>query len=198
VIPPQILTASGSYFDFLSPDSDTIVIEDIAIALSRINRFTGHTRVPYSVAQHSYIVSLVVPLEYALQGLLHDASEAYLGDVSTPLKQLVPEYKVIERRVEEAIMRKFGLPFPLHPSIKQADLRMLVTEKRDLMPRPVHRWDGDDRVAWSDFRSIRPFDFIIEPVSSEVAASFFLHRFRELTSPGTSKGNHPFYPPVGV
>lgn len=182
MIPPCILTSTGRYFYFDKPDPQTVDIQDIATALSRICRFTGHTHQPYSVAQHSVYVSYLVPKEYALQGLLHDAAEAYLGDVSSPLKQMLPEYKVIERHVEQAICVRFGLPFPLHPSIKQADLRMLVTEKRDLMPKPTAvRYLGEDAVAWSSLNSIQPTDFPIYPVDSITAYYSFLNRYNELT-----------------
>jgi len=185
VIPPQILTASGRYFDFLSPDPESIVIEDIATALSRICRFTGHTKQFYSVAQHSVLVSYLAPQELALQGLLHDASEAYLGDVSSPLKQLLPDYKVIERRVERAILERFGLPFPLHPSIKEADVRALVTERRAFMPEPIDCYRVTDAVAWSwtdgvEAEPARP-RYAFTP---EGAREMFLARYEELTKEG--------------
>ncbi|KVR95826.1 hypothetical protein [Burkholderia vietnamiensis] len=180
-VTPNILTASGRYFDFLQPKERDICISDIATALSRICRFTGHTSSFYSVAQHSVIVSRIVPPEFAMQGLLHDAAEAYLGDVSTPLKQLIPDYKAIEHRVEQVICNAFFLPFPLDPCVKKADLRMLVTEKRDLMPRPLKR-DGDrDGVAWVPFADIHPLEERITPVSSSVAKRMFLERYEELT-----------------
>ncbi|WP_230942709.1 metal-dependent phosphohydrolase [Burkholderia cepacia] len=185
MIPPQILTASGRYFDFLSPDPDSIVIEDIATALSRICRFTGHTTRFYSVAQHSVLVSYLVPQEFALQGLLHDASEAYLGDVSSPLKQLLPDYKAIEQRVERAILERFRLPFPLHPSIKEADLRALVTERRDFMPEPIDCYRVTDSVAWSWTEGIAATGATPLPTfNPAVARTVFLARYEELTQEG--------------
>jgi hypothetical protein len=112
--------------------------------------------------------------------LLHDAAEAYLGDVSTPLKQLIPEYKVIEHRVERVICQAFYLPFPLDPSIKQADLRMLVTEKRDLMPRPTKIAFYTDKCAWGPFASVEPLEQSIEPMSASRAKRSFLERYPEL------------------
>ncbi|QIX17340.1 metal-dependent phosphohydrolase [Burkholderia multivorans] len=182
---PAILTASGRYFDFLEPDPDSIVIEDIATALSRICRFTGHTTQFYSVAQHSVLVSYLVPPEYALQGLLHDAAEAYLGDVSSPLKQLLPDYKAIEHRVERAILARFGLPFPLHPSIKEADLRALVTERRDFMPEPAERYRVTDSVAWSWTDGVPTSGDVPLPIfNTAVARMVFLARYDELTQEG--------------
>lgn len=185
VIPPQILTASGRYFDFLSPDPKSIVIEDIATALSRICRFTGHTTQFYSVAQHSVLVSFLVPPQYALQGLLHDASEAYLGDVSSPLKQLLPDYKAIEHRVERAILERFGLPFPLHPAIKEADLAALVSERSFLMPEPTESCRVTDALAWKWAEGIRGTDLVIAPAySPAVAHAAFMDRYNVLTKEG--------------
>lgn len=182
MIPPQILTATGRYFDFSRPTADMIDIEDIAHALSRINRFTGHTRDFYSVAQHSVAVSELVPPEHALAGLLHDASEAYMGDLSSPLKQLVPQYKEIEQRVERAICARFGLVFPLDPSVKEADLRMLVTERRDLMPKPRPELHATDMIAWSWARGIEPIRRRVRPQPSREAYLRFMLRFTELTN----------------
>jgi len=108
-----ITTNSGKRFDFTQPFDNTFDIHDIAHALAHINRFTGHTDQPYSVAQHSVYVSNIVPPRYALAGLMHDAAEAYLGDVSAPLKALLPEYKRIEHEVEMALCRQRRDP-PVH------------------------------------------------------------------------------------
>lgn len=178
---PAILTHGGRYFDFTNPDPRSIDVHDIAVALSRICRFTGHPKRFYSVAQHSVLVSHLVPREYALQGLLHDAAEAYLGDVSSPLKQLLPDYKVIERRVERTIALAFGIPYPLHPSIKEADLWALVTERQDLMPDPLPCYRVTDAVAWSWTEGIEPIPGGIPAFAPEVAEAAFLARYAEIT-----------------
>jgi hypothetical protein len=178
---PVILTASGKYFDFNDPQPETIDIEDIATALSRICRFTGHTEEFYSVAQHSVLVSQLVPREHALAGLLHDAAEAYLGDVSSPLKQMLPDYKAIEHRVEAAVFAAFGIEFPLDPCIKQADLKMLVTERRDLMPYPSYSYHGIDKAAWYWTESIEACPGYVFAESSEDARNRFLDRYDDLT-----------------
>jgi 5'-deoxynucleotidase YfbR-like HD superfamily hydrolase len=141
---PTILTFSGHYFDLMDPEHSEIRVTDIAHALSHICRFTGHTREAYSVAQHSIYVSHLVLPELALQALLHDAAEAYIGDVSSPLKALLPEYKLIEKRIEAAIFTRFGLPPQIDRLVKEADMVMLATERRDLMPQNRARWTCDE------------------------------------------------------
>jgi hypothetical protein len=118
VMEPYILTATGRKFWYDNPKPEQIEIQDIAWALAHNCRFTGHTRFFYSVAQHCYLASFLVPERFALDALLHDASEAYLSDISSPAKMLLPDYRNIERRIEEAIALKFGTTFPMSPTVK--------------------------------------------------------------------------------
>jgi len=170
---PEIMTVSGKYFNFLDCDPDTYDINDIAHALSMLCRYTGHTKLFYSVAQHSVMVSQLVPKEHALAGLLHDAAEFVLGDVSSPLKQLLPDYKMWEKHVEKAIFKKFGLPESLPPTIKVADVKMLATEQRDLM--------GAGAEDWIITENIKPLPEPIKPMSSAQAYAVFLTRYRDIT-----------------
>ena len=86
-----ITTQSGKHFDFNNLSAADICIEDISCALSNLCRFTGHVQDFYSVAQHSVHVSYLVPPEFALEALLHDAAEAYCNDISAPRKRLLPD-----------------------------------------------------------------------------------------------------------
>jgi uncharacterized protein len=176
---PTILTHSGLTFNLLEPDPDLIEIEDIAHALSHICRFTGHTRVFYSVAEHSVRASQCVPPEFAMEALLHDAAEAYIGDVSSPLKAQLHEYRNIEFKLEQAIRQRFGLPPKQSPCIKQADLTMLATEKRDLMPAHL-----DD---WALLHGITPLaEPITAPLPSHIARWYFLDHFQTLSNKATA------------
>lgn len=170
---PDILTVSGRYFNFIDTAANEVLVGDIAHALSNVCRFAGHTSSFYSVAQHSVLVSQIVPPEDALAALFHDATEAYIGDVSRPLKQLLPDYKAVEARLHADIFSKLGLPPELPPSVKHADLVLLATEQRDLMP--AH----DDE--WSLIADITPLAPAIRPRGPKLACLIFMERYLQLT-----------------
>lgn len=130
-----IRTASGRWFNLLDPSREQIHIPDIATALAHVNRFGGHTPVPYSVGEHSLNVAAMLERQFGdpsltLYGLLHDATEAYLGDVVRPLKHSLPEYVAVENRLANVIGQKYGLAemWWCDARVKAADEMALVWE----------------------------------------------------------------------
>ena len=124
-------TASGILVDLANPDPAAISLHDVAYHLAGINRWTGASRI--SVAEHSIGVSHRCPPDRAAWGLLHDAAEAYLGDVSSSLKALIGEpYRALERVWERAISERFGIE-PVN--VKRWDHEETMDERRAI-------WDG--------------------------------------------------------
>lgn len=173
IVGPTILLYSGRYFDFEDPEGSIFDISDIARGLSHICRFGGQCPRFYCVAEHSVYVSQIVPAEHALAGLLHDAAEAFVGDMPKPLKVMCPDYVAIEKRIERAVLDRFGVSLPLDPSIKEADIRMLATEQAQLMGNRDD-WDytrGRAVVEGLDIVGLAPND----------AFNLFIDRFEVLT-----------------
>lgn len=182
-----ISTYSGKFFDILKPEDYEYTVEEIAHALSNLCRYTGHCNVFYSVAEHSVLVSRIVPRDLALVGLFHDAGEAYLGDVSSPLKKLLPEYKRIEKNVEKAIAKHFGFPFPYPREVKEADTRMYWQERQSVANNGIR-----DRLWHQDKRATRKVE--ARGMAPHMAKRMFIHRFEEITggsSPKESQGSRP-------
>ena len=167
-----IQTVSGSMISLTEPENNSYVIQDIAHALSQLCRFNGHSKPFYSVAQHSVNLSYRVAPSAALEALLHDAAEAYLGDMTSPLKAMMPEYRAIEERFDAAIRKAFKLPPEMDPEIKLADLRLLVTEQRDLMPELSEEW--------AITAGLEPFRDQIIPMFSYESFRLFMDRFKEI------------------
>lgn len=142
---PWIVTHSGVAFTPLDPKAKDVRIRDIAHHLARICRFTGATSCFYSVAQHSCLVSRLVPQEglLPLAGLLHDAAEAYLWDIASPLKSRVlfrtehglESASMVEWRILQALQEFLGLDLPFSDQrIKAADMSLFETEVVTFMP----------------------------------------------------------------
>lgn len=167
-----IITYTGKAVYPLDLTPEQIDMRDIAHALAIVSRFTGHCSVPYSVAQHSIMVSRKCDPGYALQGLLHDATEAYFADIARPVKQQIADViKPIEDRIWAPIAEKFGVPFEMHESVHVADRRALYTEAKFLMnPDGISHWD------WH----AEPYDDTIVPMGWEQSERAFLKRFEEL------------------
>lgn len=133
-------TISGVRWDISLPQERLVRAYDIAHALGNLCRFAGHCRF-YSVAEHSVNVSRIVTPEHALHALLHDASEAYLADLPSPVKSLVRGYKELEDRTQAVIYSAFGLRADTPWEVHQADLAMLLHERDRLNPHPrQHGW----------------------------------------------------------
>lgn len=167
------ITFTGRQFFPLDPRPEDICIEDIAHSLANICRFGGHCREFYSVAQHSVHVSFLVPQIFSLVGLMHDAAEAYVGDMVRPLKRFMPEFKSVERSVWLAIAERFSLPREMDPIVKLFDNVALLTERRDLVAPTDFVWVEDERGIVIDKRIIKPS----KPIFAERE---FLYRFNEL------------------
>lgn len=167
-----MLTITGRAYWPLDPRQEDVDIEDIAHALSMICRYTGHVVRFYSVAEHSLYVSYMVPEHLALEGLLHDAAEAYITDLNRPVKVHCPDYKIIERLNDVTIRARFNLPLEESPEVKQADMDLLISEKSQVCPESNDsyrwRWGGVDR-------GIRMY-----ALTPDQAKYNFLRRFRQL------------------
>jgi len=168
----SIKVSAGHYVDLAFPKPEAIDLQTIANALSRICRFGGHCPQFYSVAEHS-LHATYAALRDGLVGealravLMHDATEAYLGDIVRPLKQMLPVYEVLEERMERAIGARYGIDFKRWRSvIMDYDNRVLKAEKMEFWP--------DDEQNWTGFNTIQaaPVQFIFcEP---QVARRRFL------------------------
>jgi uncharacterized protein len=187
IVGPTILMGDGAYFDFERPDAAEITIEDIAYGLAYTARFRGQTRsfaragrrCFYSVAQHCVLMAEALEQDghgrvAALAGLMHEIGEAPCGDMPGPLKLLCPEFRAIEKRCEAALLKQFDVTVDDPALIKRYDLRMLATEKRDLMPH-----SGSD--AWSFTEGYTPFPWTIVPILvPEDAAEQFIRAYWRL------------------
>ena len=170
-----VQTYSGIRFNLFNPSLDDIRIEDIAHSLSNLARFNGHTAKFYSVAQHSVYCALKAPERLALAALLHDATEAYLGDIVSPLKSFLCDYLPFENRLYNLIAKKY-LPVCLtvddYKEISNIDLRMLATEKFQLM--------GYD-LEWESLKDISGYSILIEYMSPNSAEKAFLACFKRFS-----------------
>lgn len=167
-------TSSGRPFWPASPHIDDVRIGDIANGLCRICRFNGQLDPNiehYSVAQHSVLVSYIVPPEYAIEGLMHDAAEAYAGDMIRPLKKLDTFFQKTELTIDQVIRAKYGLPALCSDVVKRADNIAVATERRDLLPEQID-------VDWGE--PVEPHPEIIRPMRAFQARDLFFARALEL------------------
>ena len=151
-----IKVAGGNYVDLANPTPEMIDLPTIAAALSKICRFGGHVPRYYSVAEHCVLAAAHAFSDGYIGNvleaiLLHDAAEAYVGDVVKPLKVLLPEYADIEQRMENAVAARFGIDFDgCSDVIKRYDRIMLKAEKIAMWPDDSEHWEG-----WQDIETRR-------------------------------------------
>ena len=190
---PWIQTFSGRAFFLLDPKPDDILLEDVAHALAHQARYNGHTRTFYSVAQHSVLVSRYPLLvgdpsmiggrgnasawgrvypHLPRWGFGHDWSEAYVGDVVGPLKKILPDYRVIEERIERAVCARLDLPWPMPRWVKDADNAVMLAERLSLLSKP---YPG----TWPDY-GVDPWPSAVIAVGPAQAKAMFLRRAAEL------------------
>jgi len=139
-------TFTGRAFYPLDPRVEDIDPLDIAHALSLLCRYGGHVQRFYSVAEHCVLMSEVVAPVNALWALLHDATEAYLGDMIRPLKHAMPDYRAVEDQLTQVICNRFGLGWDCPADVKLADNRILRDERDALMAEPPMPWHSIEQV----------------------------------------------------
>lgn len=173
-----IQTCRGGTFNLENPNPEDIVLSDVAHALSHICRYTGHCSVFYSVAQHSVLCSRLAAErghgeDIQREALLHDATEAYVGDVASPLKALLPDYVEVEARVRRALASRFSLCREVPKAVKELDQALLMWEA----PRLLGPLVGD---GWP-FSVSRPWrNLPLTPWSPAMAMYEFMDQARRL------------------
>jgi hypothetical protein len=188
---PTILLGSGGYFDYDYPEETPLSIEDYVCGLAFECRFRGQNvekstgrRVYYSVAQHAVLCSYEAERyaanmpgmhdaieELAFEALMHESGEPVCGDMVSPLKSKLPEYKTVEKYCEHAIGKSFGVGFHFADIVKNIDNRMWATERRDLM-----NWNGEEWTACA----FEPYSITIDPLGPYEAERQFYARWLEL------------------
>lgn len=165
-------TFTGRAVVLLDPKPEDIDIMDIAHAISMQCRYNGHTSRFYSVAEHCILVSQNVPEEDALWALLHDATEAYVGDMVRPLKRSIPAFSAAEKLFMDAIVERFDLgQYTMPDSVRDADMAILFDERAELLTAPPQEWDLQGGALGVDIVGYSP----------AVAKELYLVRFEELT-----------------
>lgn len=173
----KIITRSGLMFDFSDPKPEQICIEDISWALSNLCRFTGHCEF-YSVAQHSCLCyelsKMLFPWDPELwfATFTHDTQEAYLTDISTPLKALLPEYKKLESVIESIIAKKFNISTFHKETVKYIDRAILKAEKKHLFP-------GSE--CWAELEEYPDYEVEFQPMGPGEANEKFMDAYNDIT-----------------
>lgn len=181
-----IQTFSGGRIWPLDPRPDEVSIVDIAHALSNICRYGGHCLNFYSVAEHSALIAREAKRRGAsrnvrLQALMHDATEAYLGDFVRPIKVHLAEYAPAEERMHECIAVRFGFNYPFDPLVKHLDDAILLREIECNLAKPEAPWHLGPH-------GVEPLAVELQYWSPYEAASEFTDEYLNIVSPQTE--NH--------
>lgn len=174
-----IITYTGKKFNLLEPKIDDIDILDIAHAQAMQCRWTGHCKHHYSIAQHAYYCSFIGPANEALERLMHDTSESYIGDMNRPLKHYTnagDAYRSVEAPLQGLIYEAFGMSAHEPASVKIADEAMLYAELEQLLP-PIERETGEQN---NPFGRSEAAKIVIEEWTPAHAEKMFLARFNTL------------------
>jgi 5'-deoxynucleotidase YfbR-like HD superfamily hydrolase len=166
---------SQTYTDLMfypkDPRPEDIDIRDIAHGLAYSSRFNGQTNRYYSIAEHCVHVSYECDEADALEGLMHDAAEAYVGDVVTSVKRHLPGFYEIEDAIEQVIAAKYKLRRPWPESVKRADIAVLIAEKRDLFAK---------NLVWKKHANTKPMSRTVNCWNDSTAYDHFLKRYAQL------------------
>lgn len=189
---PTINTLDQRLFNYENPSFEGFSVEGLSLALSKLCRFTGHTRRFYSVAEHCVLVSRMLPREIAVYGLVHDLHEAVMGDVNSPLKSMIPQYKAIENKVEAAMMEWLGLVESpeIRAEVKRADTLAYLAERTLLLPplpadHPEHGYIVMPEKGTNEWRIVDWAGNQIRSYDWEVAHDWYMRRLSGLTIPGS-------------
>jgi 5'-deoxynucleotidase YfbR-like HD superfamily hydrolase len=167
-----VQTQSGVPFPPMLPYLEGVFIEDIAHSLAMQCRFNGHTDRFYSVAEHCVLLSHAVSPGNAPWALLHDAAEAYIGDMVFPLKEEIPQYKQIEDPIMGVICARFGLDTNQPEEVTEYDRRIVIDERDALM--------AATRTVWPALEGFDPLGVNIVGWSPDWAKAEFMSRFHQL------------------
>lgn len=152
VVGSTIRLNSGCYLDLLDPRPDQFTMSDIACGLSKICRFGGQIEQFYSVAEHCLVSTEIArertgSVDFQKAVLMHDAAEAFVGDIVKPLKVLLPEFSSIENRLEACIFKKYSIDFgKFKERAKAIDMDMLIAERNHFFSKDEVAWVGEDEV----------------------------------------------------
>lgn len=173
---PWSQTYTGKRFYLLSPSEEDFSLTDIAHSLSMQCRYNGHTAYFYSVAEHSlllarYVAGLGLPPGDQMEALMHDAAEAYTGDLTRPTKDCIPHFHDVEAAVDAVLRRRFGLQDYRPDWLYDLDQRIVVDEKRHLMA---------GNLDWPGFAYLEPLHVSIDCLTPEKAELAFLRYYASL------------------